>query len=93
MGQVHWMRQEHLKMNTHFEGLVFKKSQGNYLVQESGRVVRCSISSLLRRELVYPTADPSSLRPVVVAVREIHTVDPVAVGDRVRFVRVFAAYR
>jgi hypothetical protein len=80
-------------MNTHFEGLVFKKSQGNYLVQESGRVVRCSISSLLRRELVYPTADPSSLRPVVVAVRDIRTVDPMAVGDRVRFVRVFAAYR
>jgi ribosome biogenesis GTPase len=65
---------------------VHKKTLGHYFVQEEGREIVCSISSLLRRQLIYPTADPGSLRPVVVGLRDIREVDPVAVGDHVTFV-------
>lgn len=67
------------------EGLVFKRSLGSYWVRAEERDVVCSVSSLLWKELEYPTADPSSIRPHVVAVSEIHKVDPVAIGDRVGF--------
>lgn len=67
-------------------GTVIKKTIGNYTVQTPERTLVCSISTRLRRQLIYPTADPNSLRPVVVGVRAIQTVDPVAVGDAVRFV-------
>jgi ribosome biogenesis GTPase len=67
-------------------GVVFKKNLGHYAVHVDGKVVDCAISSVLRRELVYPTADPNSLRPVVVDERKIQMVDPVAVGDAVRFI-------
>lgn len=67
-------------------GAVHKKTLGHYFVQAEGREVVCSISSLLRRQLIYPIADPGSLRPVVVGVKDIREVDPVAVGDNVTFV-------
>ncbi len=69
------------------QGLVFKKSQGNYFVRAEGprRAVVCAISSRLRKVLIYPTAAPTSLHHRVQAVREIRSVDPVAVGDLVRF--------
>lgn len=70
---------------THEQGVVMKKTKGHYFVESSGRLVTCEISPRLRKVLVYPTADPHSLRPVVQSVREIETVDPVAVGDQVRF--------
>jgi ribosome biogenesis GTPase len=44
------------------------------------------LSSLLRKQLIYPTADPTSLRHNVRAVREIEYIDPVAIGDRIRFI-------
>jgi ribosome biogenesis GTPase / thiamine phosphate phosphatase len=67
-------------------GIVFKKTIGNYFVKtESGEVV-CEISPRLRKLLVYPIADPNSRPRIVDAVREIDTVDPVAVGDQVVFV-------
>jgi ribosome biogenesis GTPase len=69
-----------------FDGTVYKKTTGSYTVHTGSRTVPCSISTRLRRELIYPTADPNSLRQVVVGVREIQAVDPVAVGDRVRCV-------
>lgn len=68
------------------EGVVYKKAIGNYWVTVNGHVIRCSISSMLRKQLIYPTADPNSLRHVVRAVNEIEHVDPVAVGDEVRLV-------
>jgi ribosome biogenesis GTPase len=46
----------------------------------------CSLSSLLHKQLIFPTADPTSLRHAVQEVREIQHVDPVAIGDRVRYV-------
>jgi ribosome biogenesis GTPase / thiamine phosphate phosphatase len=68
------------------EGIVYRKTTGHYLVRSNGRFIDCSISTKLRRVLLYPIADPASITPRVMAVREIDSVDPVAVGDQVRFV-------
>src|SRR5215208_2900042 len=67
-------------------GIVFRKTLGHYTVRSNGREVDCTLSSLLRKQLIFPTADPSSLRHAVQEVREIEHADPVAIGDRVRFV-------
>jgi ribosome biogenesis GTPase len=69
-------------------GVVFRKTLGHYTVRtlRSGREIDCRLSSLIHKQLIYPTADPTSLRHVVQEVREIEHVDPVAIGDRVRFV-------
>ncbi len=67
-------------------GRVFKKTMGSYFVNSDGGVVVCSISSTLRKVLIYPTADPSSRRPTVDKVVDIKAVDPVAIGDEVSFV-------
>ncbi len=76
-------------MNTNDEdgvGVVFRKSLGQYTVHAGGREFDCALSSLIRKQLIYPTADPTSMPHRVQAVREIEHVDPVAIGDRVRFV-------
>jgi ribosome biogenesis GTPase len=67
------------------QGIVFKKSQGNYFVRQNGRVVTCAISNRLRKVLIYPIAAPTSLRHRVQDVKDIKSVDPVAVGDAVLF--------
>ena len=74
-----------LDARSHEQGVVMKKTKGHYFVDSGGRMVTCEVSARLRKVLIYPTADPNSLRPVVQSVREIETVDPVAVGDQVRF--------
>jgi len=66
-------------------GVVFRKSLGQYTVRANGRDIGCVASSLIRKQLIYPTADPTSLRRKVQQVREIEHVDPIAIGDRVRF--------
>ena len=68
-------------------GIVFRKSLGHYTVHavNDGRELDCVLSSLLHKQLIYPTADPTSLRRRVQDVREIDKVDPIAIGDRVRF--------
>jgi len=66
-------------------GVVFRKSLGQYTVRTDGRDIDCVLSSLIRKQLIYTTADPTSLRRKVQEVREIEHVDPVAIGDRVRF--------
>ena len=76
-------------MNTNDEndiGVVFRKTLGHYTVHSDGREIDCTLSSLIRKQLIFPTADPTSLRHAVQEVREIEHVDPVAIGDRVRFV-------
>ena len=76
-------------MNTNDEndiGVVFRKTLGHYTVHSDGREIDCTLSSLIRKQLIFPTADPTSLRHAVREVREIEHVDPVAIGDRVRFV-------
>jgi ribosome biogenesis GTPase len=83
--------QETLTMNIHDEdgiGIVFRKTLGHYTVHNNGREIDCILSSLIHKQLIYPTADPTSLRRRVQAVREIEHVDPVAIGDRVRFLDV-----
>ena len=78
-------------MNTDDEddiGIVFRKTLGHYTVHTlcGGREIDCVLSSLLHKQLIYPTANPTSLRHRVQEVRELNHVDPVAVGDRVRYV-------
>ena len=68
------------------EGVVVRKGRGQYLVQTASGNVRCVISALLRKKLIYPTADPNSLEHYhVQRVGRIEMVDPLAIGDRVRF--------
>lgn len=66
-------------------GTVIKKSQGTYFVRAGDRTLPCAATSRLRKVLVYPTAAPTSRRHRVQAVQAIDQVDPVAVGDQVRF--------
>ncbi len=67
-------------------GMVCKKTVGRYWVHTGGRVVECAISNMLRKQLVYPIADPTSFRRRVMEVKDIKQVDPVAIGDMVCFV-------
>jgi ribosome biogenesis GTPase len=67
-------------------GTVYKKSVGHYWVRVGDRTLVCSISSKLRKQLIYPIAAPSSIRRHVIAVKEIRQVDPIAIGDVVRLV-------
>lgn len=67
-------------------GTVFKKTIGQYTVDVDGQAVPCSISSRLRKVLVYPIADPASRHPRVQDVQDARVADPVAIGDIVRLV-------
>lgn len=67
-------------------GVVFRKTIGHYTVHSNGRELDCTLSSLLHKDLIYSTADPSSMRSRVQTVREAAPVDPIAIGDHVRFV-------
>ncbi|MDA0747254.1 MAG: ribosome small subunit-dependent GTPase A [bacterium] len=67
------------------EGTVIRQHQRHYLVSTGSRVVDCAISSLLRKDLQYPEANAGSRRRRVENVRRIKVIDPVTVGDRVRF--------
>lgn len=67
-------------------GVVYKKSTGKYGVRVGDRSVTCELSTTLRKQIIYPTRDPASLGYFkAVGVAEIEVVDPVALGDRVRF--------
>ena len=66
-------------------GIVFRKSLGHYTVHTNRQEIDCELSSRLHKQLIYPTADPTSLRHRVQAVREIEHIDPIAIGDQVRF--------
>lgn len=69
------------------QGTVCKKTTGVYWVQCGGKVYTCAISTRLRKHLVYPERDPSSLGYYkVVDVEDIKLVDPVAIGDVVNFI-------
>jgi len=71
---------------SHDQGVVVKKNIGIYHVRTNERVIPCAISPRLRKQLVYPIADPSSLSHIVRDVKILDKVDPLAVGDWVRFV-------
>ena len=67
-------------------GVVFRKMLGHYTVHANGRELDCVLSSLLHKQLNYSTADPTSMPRRVQTVREIDKVDPIAIGDQIRFV-------
>lgn len=67
-----------------FNGVVYKKTIGTYIVHTDGRVLPCELSNRIRKQLIYPTADPGSLRHRVQKVVELEHMDPIAVGDNVR---------
>jgi ribosome biogenesis GTPase / thiamine phosphate phosphatase len=68
-------------------GVVYKKTIGNYTVHTNGQAVPCELSTRLRKHLIYPTADPGSLHHRVQKVVELEHVDPLAVGDEVRYIQ------
>ena len=67
------------------EGTVVRQHLGHYFVSTDAKIVDCAISSRLRKRLEYPQASPGSRRKKVESVRRIRSIDPVAIGDRVRF--------
>ncbi len=69
-----------------FTGVVYKKTIGNYTVHTNGRVYSCELSNRVRKQLIYPTADPGSLHHRVQMVVELEHIDPIAVGDEVRYI-------
>lgn len=69
-------------------GTVYRKSLGVYIVHDDqGRIVTCEASSQLRKEIEgwFEQSASTNIRRKVKEVRDIRQVDPVAIGDRVRF--------
>lgn len=73
-------------MYTLQQGMVTRKNRGHYQVQYQTSNIRCTISSRLRKQLIYPTAAPASLRHSVREVKAIDMIDPIAIGDQVHFI-------
>jgi ribosome biogenesis GTPase len=67
-------------------GIVYKKNIGSAIVHANGRVVQCSLSNRLRKQLIYAQSDGGSGHHSVRQVKALEHNDPIAVGDRVRFV-------
>ena len=77
---------EELDSQDMIEGVVVSKGRGQYLIETVNGTIPCVISSILRKKLVYPYRDPNSLTHYEVQnVDRIEMVDPLAIGDRVRF--------
>jgi ribosome biogenesis GTPase len=70
-----------------FTGVVYKKTIGNYTVHSDGQVFVCELSNRIRKQLVYPTADPGNVHHRVQKVVELEHMDPIAVGDEVRYIQ------
>ncbi len=70
-----------------FTGVVYKKTIGNYTIHTGGQAVVCELSNRIRKQLIYPTADPGSLHHRVQKVVELEHMDPLAVGDEVRYIQ------
>jgi ribosome biogenesis GTPase len=70
-----------------FIGVIYKKTIGNYTVHTDGQAVVCELSNRIRKQLIYPTADPGSLHHRVQKVVELEHMDPLAVGDEVRYIQ------
>jgi ribosome biogenesis GTPase / thiamine phosphate phosphatase len=70
----------------HDQGVVVKKNIGLYHVRANGNVLPCALSPRLRKQLIYAADNPNALHHTVSDVKTLDKVDPVAVGDMVRFV-------
>jgi len=68
------------------QGIVIRKHIGSCTVRSGGRLVPCALSNMLRKELIYSTADPASTPRTVRDVKVHEHEDPLAVGDEVRFI-------
>jgi ribosome biogenesis GTPase len=70
----------------HRRGLVVKKQLGKYTVRSAdhGPIV-CTLTGNLTKQLMYSIANPTSMRKRVLEVKELESVDPVAVGDEVSY--------
>ena len=67
-------------------GIVVKKTLGKYTVRSAGgSPIECMLIGNLRKQLMFSIADPSSMPKRVLEVKDLDTVDPVAVGDEVSF--------
>ncbi len=69
-----------------FTGMVYRKTTGSYTVHNNGQVLPCELSNRIRKQLIYPTADPGSLHHRVQKVVELEHMDPISVGDEVRYI-------
>ncbi len=67
------------------EGTVIRQYLGHYHVASGSTIIDCALSTRLRKQLQYPEASPGSRRRRVQSVRRVRVVDPVAIGDQVRF--------
>ncbi len=69
------------------EGVVYRKTQGSYSVQSGSQIAECAISSKLRKHLEQwmGISASTNVRRQIKAVHDIREVDPVAIGDRVRY--------
>ncbi len=72
-------------MTPTIQGTVFKKTIGSYTVHTDDQILVCTISSKLRKNLVYlfGHSDPTSASKRVMAVDDIQSIDPIAIGDQV----------
>lgn len=72
--------------NPHDQGVVVKKNIGSYHVRVNGKLLSCGLSSKLHKELVYSSANPNAAHHRVQQVKINDRIEPVAVGDYVRFI-------
>jgi ribosome biogenesis GTPase len=70
----------------HDQGVVVKKNIGTYHVRTAAGVLPCAVSSRLHKQLIFTADNPNSRSRAVREVKVLDKVDPVAVGDVVRFV-------
>jgi ribosome biogenesis GTPase len=77
--------------HNHRQGIVVKKTMGRYTVRSAedgaadSRPIGCTLAGNLGKQLMFSTANPTSMRKRVLEVKDLDTVDPVAVGDRVTY--------
>jgi len=68
------------------QGIVVKKTLGKYTIRSAeGGPISCTLAGNLSKQLMFSTANPTSMRKRVLEVKEIESVDPVAVGDLVTY--------
>jgi ribosome biogenesis GTPase len=70
-----------------FTGVVYKKTIGSYTVHTDHKALQCELSNRIRKQLIYPTADPGSLHQRVQKVVALEHTDPLSVGDEVRYIQ------
>jgi ribosome biogenesis GTPase len=70
----------------HDQGVVIKKNIGTYQVRAGADELSCSLSNRLHKQLFYTASNPNASHASVSKVKRLDNVDPVAVGDMVKFV-------